>query len=298
MKLEGNQLMLYKEILIKTFCAFKDFCKENNITYYACGGTAIGAVRHQGIIPWDDDIDVFMYRDEYDRFISLKKKLAADYEILSFGDEGYPLTFAKFCDKNTVIWEHRQLPCTWGVFIDVFPLDAVTGKDKATLKIQKKYYYLSYKYLESFKKIAYIDIYNAIQKQGIKEAAKLIRIKFLDHFLRNVYRKKIENIITQSKQLPSTWVMNFYTPYAPLKEICPTEWFKEPTEVPFENTTICIGKGNHHYLTQLYGNYMTPPPKEKQVSHHGHYYYNLSMSLSVDEIKKLPISKTEQNLHH
>ena len=69
----------YREVLLQTMKAFISFCKEYQITYYACGGTAIGAVRHGGMIPWDDDIDVYMDRTNYNRFISLWTSLQSKY---------------------------------------------------------------------------------------------------------------------------------------------------------------------------------------------------------------------------
>ena len=103
----------YREVLLQTMKAFISFCKEHQITYYACGGTAIGAVRHGGMIPWDDDIDVYMDRTNYNRFISLWTSLQSkypDYEVVCLGDDGYYLPLTKFADKRTTVWETPEYP--------------------------------------------------------------------------------------------------------------------------------------------------------------------------------------------
>lgn len=113
----------YKKSLLQTFKAFDYFCRKHGITYYAGGGTLIGAVRHKGIIPWDDDIDVLMLKEDYDKFIALKQECSnSDYRILDYHDSGYYLPYAKFVDANTTIWEVKEFPYVIGTFIDVFPL--------------------------------------------------------------------------------------------------------------------------------------------------------------------------------
>ena len=87
----------FKQRLIKLFKEFIDVCNKNKLRYYAAYGTALGAVRHRGIIPWDDDIDVWMPREDYERFLSLRNQLTATpYEILDIQNKGYYLYFAKF----------------------------------------------------------------------------------------------------------------------------------------------------------------------------------------------------------
>lgn len=122
-ELTKTEFLAYRAKLIETFKAFDKFCEEHNLTYYAGGGTLIGAVRHQGIIPWDDDIDVLMLKPDYDRFLALKKQCkGTGYNILDYHDKGYYLPFAKFVDSNTSIWEMSQQQFVIGSFVDVFPL--------------------------------------------------------------------------------------------------------------------------------------------------------------------------------
>ena len=92
----------WNAIITDVFRKFIEICKENDLSYFCCGGTAIGAIRHQGMIPWDDDIDVFMPRPDYDKFIKIAQSVELDkYELITpFTHPNYPLYFAKLCNKN------------------------------------------------------------------------------------------------------------------------------------------------------------------------------------------------------
>ena len=107
----------YKEILCKTMKSFINICKEHNLQYYACAGTCLGAIRHKGMIPWDDDIDVLMPRSDYDKFLALKQKLqGTGYEIVDSNNQFYNQWFAKFSDANTTIVEMTDFPIVFGVY--------------------------------------------------------------------------------------------------------------------------------------------------------------------------------------
>lgn len=105
----------FQQVLIETLDVFKDFCNEYKLSYYAGGGTAIGAVRHQGFIPWDDDIDVYMMRKDYDRMIEITRGLNATnslYEVLHYSEPPYQYPFAKFSlTKHTVIKAVKHSMC-------------------------------------------------------------------------------------------------------------------------------------------------------------------------------------------
>lgn len=103
-------------------------------------GSAIGVVRHKGMIPWDDDIDIVMPREDYNRLLDLKVQFNnTGYDVVSLRDYGYYTTFAKIIDKNTTIWERKEWPFLIGVYIDVFPMDVTDVDEKQFLNYYCKY---------------------------------------------------------------------------------------------------------------------------------------------------------------
>ena len=113
----------YRTLLLETLTAFSDVCRQAGIRWWLAFGSAIGAVRHGGMIPWDDDVDVMMPRADYERFLRLQ---VPGYEILSLScsADDLPFGYAKFLHRGTTLIEQRRYPRPLGVFIDVFPLDA------------------------------------------------------------------------------------------------------------------------------------------------------------------------------
>ncbi|MDO4186084.1 MAG: LicD family protein [Bacteroidales bacterium] len=105
-----NELSEHQQLLLKVYKRFAEFCKNNNLTFFAAYGTMIGAIRHHGFIPWDDDIDVFMLRKDYDRFVELRNTLPREeeYKISVYTDGKSPYPFAKFYTTEGTIWEYKQ----------------------------------------------------------------------------------------------------------------------------------------------------------------------------------------------
>ena len=124
--------------ILKTFISI---CHTHNLRYYCCAGTAIGAVRHHGMIPWDDDIDVIMPRPDYDRFLEIARhEDFGNYEVVTpYNNERYPLYFSKLVNKNTTLIEEKERPCIIGLFVDIFPLDATADDVEQAKALQRKY---------------------------------------------------------------------------------------------------------------------------------------------------------------
>lgn len=274
----------HREILIETFKAFDKFCDDNNIKYFACGGTAIGAVRHKGIIPWDDDIDVCMLRDDYNRFVELKEKcIGTRYTIVDYNDQGYYLPFAKFMDNNTTIWEVEENSFILGVFIDVFPLNYTDDSNKENKKFQHKYIKAFTDYVTAQKKYSFARLIKKQGVTGLKLYVKHLIYRSIQSLLFQRF-KNLDEFIKNNKE--GNFLLNYFTPYKVEKETFPKEWFQTQIEVPFEDTSIKLPNGYEMYLTQLFGDYMVPPPIEKQINHHYLYFMDLECRLSIDEIRK------------
>ena len=285
MEISKEQQFQYKNILINTLIAFDNFCSKHNIRYFATGGTAIGAVRHKGVIPWDDDIDVVMIREDYDRFLSIKKELnGSSYRVIDPSDIGYYLPFAKFVDINTTIWETCEHEFLLGVYIDIFPLNHVTGNLKSIKEFQNKYLLSCRKHFGGYKKLFTKEVIKYTLSHPSIISSWLERLFIYKPFKRYYSRKfwEYENLLKESK---GDYLLNYYTQYKMEKELFNPKWFDDLIRLPFEDTEINMMAGYHDFLTQLFGDYMTPPPTDKQVTHHSCYFMDLKKRWTINEIK-------------
>ena len=280
-----NDKEKFKEILLQTFQAFDQFCKKNDLTYFGGYGTVLGAIRHKGLIPWDDDIDVVMPRKDYNKFLSLKDKVEGDYEIVNRDNEGYYLNFAKFQNTKTTILPSPELPFVLGVFVDVFAIDENDGHiDKIRDKLEEYEQQLLI-YLKSVRNHSFSYLKRCLINHNYKVAFKTISNICYYQFLKNKSLKKIQKLEQEFQQIRGS----YYCRYAPIVKEClifPKEWFGEGIRVPYENTTMIIPKDFDPYLRTIYGDYMQLPPVEKRVTRHFAVYMNLEKRLSYDEILK------------
>lgn len=285
-ELTPDELKEWKRIITDVLREFHDICTKNNLRYFACGGTAIGAVRHGGIIPWDDDIDVSMPRPDYDRFIKIcRNRNMGNYELATPLDyENYPLPFVKLCNRNTTLIEERDTPCIIGAFIDIFPLDG-TSSDKAEAVRLKKRYQRLWNKLEAISTRNTFGEYAkllltphewgrfAIKTVGFffRRKLRMILLNKLDEISYAHPFETAENVIVYGGSYGEREIMpkSFCTG----KDIC----------MAFENIHIMMPPGYVEYLTRIYGNYMQMPPKEKQVSHHFHAVVDLTRKLTKRE---------------
>lgn len=285
MELTEKQLGDYKRILVQTLKAFDKFCTDHNLRYFATGGTAIGAVRHKGIIPWDDDIDVAMVREDYDRFISLKNELKdSKYEVVDPSNPGYYLSYAKFVDKSTTLWEVEQYEYVIGVFIDVFPLNHVKNDIKSIKDYQKEYLNVCNSHFYGYQNLlckSNLRCLSLSHPRGICDWLYLLKLKIRKEY----YSQRFWEYDAQLKASKGDRLLNYDTQYAMEKELFKSEWFEKQIRVPFEDTEICLMGGYNEYLTQMFGDYMSLPPVEERVSHHYHYFLDLDRRWSLDEIK-------------
>ena len=278
-----------KKILLKTFEAFQKYCNDNSLQYYACSGTCLGAIRHNGIIPWDDDIDVLMPRDDYEKLLLNRNTLhGRGYEILNIGDHGYDAPFAKFCDANTTIWEEKRYPNIKGVYIDIFPLDAAGDLNVAEDLFRQKKIAES-KYHEAIR--AYSATYYLTLLRGF-HFKTLLRQMFIPLYRNRYIRKNLHAfwaLEEEIKKQKGNFLLYYGGYYGFNKEVFLKNYFGNGVSVPFENTKIVVPEKWDAYLKQLYGDYMTPPPPEKRVSHHNRYFMDLSKRWTMEDLLKLKL---------
>lgn len=294
MKPTEEELKRYKETICQIAKAFDVFCCEHDLRYFAIGGTAIGALRHKGIIPWDDDIDFVMPRPDYERFLKLApSKLSRHYEVLSHQSHPeYHLQFAKMCDANTSLLVDSRSHCMMGAFIDIFPMDGLPdGSDEE----KRKYFndYLNKRFLAYSKRLHFhfTDYFHSLYRLDFIEIKRQLASD-IHHLLNDKtdpYEECDRITMTYSYE-NSEYVAYFGTNHGP-KVISPRKWFETYFYVPFENIQLRLPIGIDSYLKQVYGtDYMQLPPESKREARHSFYYLDLdkrdSYMKAVQELAK------------
>ena len=277
----SQNLSEIQQILLQVFKHFANFCSENKIQYYAAYGTIIGAVRHKGFIPWDDDIDVFMKRMDYDRFVSLRNNIKEPYKIATYLDGESPYPFAKFYTTEGTIWEYAHFPFITGPWIDVFPLDECEGtKDNAALEA---FHYATWKYRKAVAYASWKEIGSELVGGNMTGALiKLIKKVRYAPF-RKRYINQIKRAENSLRDVHGNGIGDYST--AVTNEVFPKSWFENALQLPFEDTFISVPVGYHSFLSYLYGDYMKLPSEEKRRAH-SPFFIDLGRSLTREEILK------------
>ncbi len=249
---------------------FKSVCERNDIYYILSFGTALGAVRHNGFIPWDDDIDVCVFRKDYQKLIeAYAKEKDSRYRLVSTEvDANYSLPHMKIIDTSTVLYQAgRRNNYPLGVWIDVFALDNVPDN----LRERKKYI----KKLERYQAIwSALEYERKKRSSSPKTAFKSIILSLISAYFGNNSRNvaiKLEKLAKRYEydNTREAGVLPFF-PYDRNKSIFPKELLENSVDQKFENDLFPIPKDYDSYLTHIYGDYMKLPPIEKQITHHGY----------------------------
>lgn len=280
----------YILILKETFRVLVNYLEKNNYNWFVAYGTLLGAVRHKGMIPWDDDIDIWLPREDFDRFVSERKRIQEEtshYNVIAPGDKNYYLSFAKFYDARTTLWEHAYNKVVFGVYVDVFCLDSFCGsKEDLHNKIHEHQTILE-AYVNTITDYSWNYFVYMLKGKHMRALSKL-PVSLFRHFTKNEEKER---------QRYLTFIENFKATnkgkkkyYAWLQQdiIYEGSWFGSYTHMPFEDFEVRVPSGYHEILTNRYGDYMTLPPIENQVSNatHEQYYLNMDKSLSIEEIEK------------
>ncbi len=244
-------------------------CKDHNLTYFAVGGTALGAVRHRGFIPWDDDVDIAMPRADYDRFLEIAaRELPEKYRVQHFSTEpATPFYFAKVRKSGTLFVEYpvKDLPIHQGIFIDIFPFDAlsdVAWQRKLHYRLSRiTYRMFSCKVMKSRNdpRMEALGIHKRGLKYYARRALHLLVLpiptawlyRLMDRCLRWFNGRDTESI---------GYPVSKYLVMAK-KDLYPIQ------SMAFEGTTVPMAANYEVYLKHKYGNYMKLPPEDKRYGH-------------------------------
>jgi len=248
-----------REIQLKMMDCIHHFCLENDIKYSLAFGSMLGAIRHGGFIPWDDDIDIMMLREDYDRFINSFNGYKSNYKVYDYRkDKEYDYAFAKVCDERTLRLEHSKVQGL-GIFIDIFPIDYYAESyDEASKKIRKAFF---------LKKILIAKNFEYTQTLSLLKNLSIKFLQFICFFV------PVKTVLKQFEKLNNSQVVKRtafcgYLVDANSTSILKSEIFDSYYEYNFENRKYYGIKDYDYYLKVQYGDYMTPPSKQNRTSPH------------------------------
>ena len=287
-----NETDNYRKVLLGTFQAFINTCKEHNLQWYCAGGTVLGAVRHKGLIPWDDDVDVFMPRKDYERLILLNESIIPNgFSVISAQNCSELVSYAKFYNMSTTLWEFKEIPLVYGVFIDIFPLDESCDTKEVFLKKYKKLRNALRLYELSQMRFSIGDVVSYYKGKDNNMFVKGILSFFIPRFMSGYFRRHMIEIENRFKGQEGGHMVCPWGSYGP-KEYQEKSWFDGYEEVEFENFIVRLPRGYDAFLKYVYGDYMKLPPIEKRISHHYHYFLDLDKGLTLSEVKKIVSAKS------
>lgn len=246
-----------KQCLLKLLDKFVAVCEANGLRYYLAGGSVLGAVRHKGFIPWDDDIDVYLMREDYDKLQILPSDVWGEEFRLAFytNTPNYTYDFIKIELTNTSVIERYHPNYHGGVFLDVFPLDFVPNDSHHRVEQLQKVTPLYKKYVKAY-------IKNDCECQSIWE---LLLLKWLR------FRNRDKHVLYQWEKLVSldknglTHIVDYHSPW--MDRPMPYEWIGDGIDIEFEGKQYRVPSNYDAYLTHVYGNYMQLPPENKRIAH-------------------------------
>ena len=260
-------------VILEILKDYKKICAKYDLPYFAFGGTAIGAIRHHGFIPWDDDIDVCMLRSDYERFLEVApQELGDKYDLLTIGNtDGYVLPFAKLSMRGTLFLEATDTNRTYesGIFLDIFPFDVLAADPALRAKqIKKAWFWARMCAMNKYGDVKLPDSLQGFKRSAASAVAKIVHggMKLFHISKQSLYRRYLK-----ATRMVEAAEDAYYTDFSGMepdkiyfekKDLFPLQ------EMPFEDTTISMPRDPHPHLTLQFGDYMQLPPEEDRKNHY------------------------------
>ena len=254
-----DQIKHLQKVILSIAKDIDYLCKKNDIEYYLLGGSAIGAIRHKGFIPWDDDLDIAMDAANYKKFLKVaREQLDIDKYYIQEGLKDWPLYFSKVKLRGTRLDEYEAYATTdemKGIYVDIFKLDNISSNP-----IVARWQYFCGKYFLCYQLSQRTYSSASLKKRLMMAFSIPCKIPFIRRF--------IQNQVEYLNEKPCECLGLLYGRTRFRSAIIKKELYGKPRYVPFEDTKLPVPEFYHEYLTQVFGDYMKLPPVEQRVGLH------------------------------
>lgn len=248
-------------------------CNDLGLRYYIFYGSLIGIIRHKGFIPWDDDLDIVMPREDYEILINYfitHNNLLENLELFEPRvNENYPYMIARISDNRYILDTKNEINYGLGIFIDIYPLDGLGNTIKDAISLGKKGDHLSSMCYQSTRTKFEIGTTKSTFRKIIKFPVFLLS-KIIG---KTYYQSKLQKLSNINAYNSSKYVGCVVWLSGGKKDIFKREWFNESLQLPFDDTNVCIPKEYEIILKQIYGDYMKLPPISERFGHHNYRAY-------------------------
>ncbi len=249
-----------QNLLLELMKKLHKFLQDNGIKYYLIAGSALGAIRHNGFIPWDDDIDIGIFRADYEKFLSIVNEFdLSGYQVKNLKNDDYCDYFLTRIYINDTFIDNKKIEKTKldkRLYLDVFPLDNVPEDEKSCQKLENKL-------KKQKRKLTLCDLrtYNG---NKLKTLARKVVSLFMSPMRKSIL-KRGDKLIKTYAGIKTDYVCSLCSQYSFKKQKMPKEYYGTPTLVPFCDTKFYVPNQIENYLSRLYGSdYMQLPPIEKR----------------------------------